>query len=1385
MAEDQSRDVTLHLDECHICEDTVVGLEGSQDTLMTHLKRLASPERTSDQATDPVPPVYENNPEFDRAMVSAQQIVNSLAPASGSQLGLQQIGDYEIVGILARGGMGSVFEARHTRLEKRVAIKILPERKMSSPDAIARFSREMKIIGQMAHPSMVAATDAGAVDGVHYLVMELVDGVDLGKIGRRCGKLNVADACELVRQAAIGIQYAHDQGVIHRDVKPSNLMLDRDSVVKVLDLGLATLGGLNGTVDELTTVGQLMGTLDYMAPEQCGKLHEVDERSDVYGLAATLYKLLCSVAPYSSPDNDTPLKKLRAMATEAATPIAERLDSLPRELTDVVDRCLRTEPAKRFATATALAEALEPFTEGHQLPELLERAQALGARTGSLPADRSSELLDPIINRDNGRSLASGQRASQGSKVKAATSEAGSWIGSFFRALGALIALGAFGAAAWASVVLYVNTMSGQLIIESEFENIEVTLLKDEQPAKDLRIEHGNQATQLRAGKYRIVINGESDELVIDNEQFHLKRGGVVVAKITRKDSNTTGDTSSVASAQQLHELEIAQLQAERAVAEQSKKLSIMNGRLTASLANKGPENAEHVEHAEFAVASAKADLAIAKKQLAYATRSLDRLNDANGKPSGSSLPSNESAPTGVPTDLVSQVKNDSLRKWTYGGHDIFYWIDKATAENAPNKSTRIIGNIQKHFSVQDKVALIQQVIESKSNEVSPRSQCGLVRSLAPLCESDEASDAVFEYAIGVHEQQEDPILLFNALERKNPKRVEKNLVRLAQSGSMPNRKLAFDWAVRRAMRIPRHGTFYHDTKEKSVEKRFDQRLIQTTISQQIAQAQESGVSVVGGIGGSILGGPSVKRPAQKGNGEKLSREWADVLIDCLDDEDEQVRKDACDALARAFSDMPRVFRSFEKILANEKSDNLLTYCFATLLDTKPDDSLIADRTMRLAENENLPMKELVHGAFELAENGDNRLLDRINSALQGTEWGIKEAKKDDGSIEGVREASVRRSLIQALNSPKHKRFLSVLRTQFDILDEESLAFLHDAIDESVAKILGGRNFVSIFRGYDFQYWCNVLRESTSDAQTLNALKCINLSLHKLRDTDNRDLAMDVVAKMRGYSFEDVDIEDGDSVQSLAIKVFGKVRTKVRARRGVSYAWPMMEGLFQRINELQDRDAMFLVWVLREYEQHLTIEMEKFLLPFVSSESPSLQRRAAKCLIRRKASTQSLPAFERFLASPDANSLTKLAAIREDARENISPKSLGQLDFETPEEVSTLLSVIQGTVICLKVIAEKSELLDQSYRVVNIDLWTGKPIETDSVESKLSIFDATMIELDKYNSIGYDSSIFEDKQVKEWKLKAAKYIRSRLENATGPDKRRMERALKVIAQDNA
>ena len=210
------------------------------------------------------------------------------------------LGEYEILDQLASGGMGVVFKAFHARLNRMVAIKMLAEGRHENAAANFRFDREMRAVGSLDHPSIVRALDAREIDGRRILVMEFVEGMDLAKLVRRCGPLPIADACELIRQAALGLQVAHERGLVHRDIKPSNLMLTPQGQVKLLDLGLALFHAQPPTETEMTATGQAVGTAEYMAPEQVSDSHQVDIRADIYGLGCTLYKLLAGRTPFDS-----------------------------------------------------------------------------------------------------------------------------------------------------------------------------------------------------------------------------------------------------------------------------------------------------------------------------------------------------------------------------------------------------------------------------------------------------------------------------------------------------------------------------------------------------------------------------------------------------------------------------------------------------------------------------------------------------------------------------------------------------------------------------------------------------------------------------------------------------------------------------------------------------------------------------------------------------------------------------------------------------------------------------------------------------------------------------------------------------------------------------
>jgi WD40 repeat protein len=306
------------------------------------------------------------------------------------------LGQYRLLEKLGRGGMGAVYKALHLKLEKHVALKVLAPERLSDPQAVARFLREMRAVGRLDHRNIVGATDAGESGGTHFLVMELVEGLSLQELVRRVGKLPVAEACETIRQAAEGLAHAHAHGLVHRDVKPSNLLLGRDGRVKILDLGLARLQLEGPESSDVTATGVFMGTADYMAPEQAGNPHGVDHRADIYGLGCTLYKLLAGRAPFEEGKYDTALKKMLAHAQAPVPPLRKLRPEVPEVLERVVRGMLEKEAGRRPETAGAVARALEPFAAGSDLAGLLGRAEAGERDAASAAGGGKAAETEPV-----------------------------------------------------------------------------------------------------------------------------------------------------------------------------------------------------------------------------------------------------------------------------------------------------------------------------------------------------------------------------------------------------------------------------------------------------------------------------------------------------------------------------------------------------------------------------------------------------------------------------------------------------------------------------------------------------------------------------------------------------------------------------------------------------------------------------------------------------------------------------------------------------------------------------------------------------------------------------------------------------------------------------
>ncbi len=350
-----------HLERCAPCQANLRALADHSDPLIA---RLRSSHTQIEFSQEP-------------SCARLQQRAAALArPGRADRTGgpPERLGPYRLLRRLKGGGMGEVYEALHTRLDRRVALKTLRGDRMDNPEFLARFNREMTAVGKLNHPNIVRATDAGDADGWHYLVMDFVDGLDLAAIVRYLGLLTVADAAAVVQQTALGLASVHEHGLVHRDIKPSNLMLATGGTVKLLDLGLALLHeGRPG--DELTETGFGLGTADYMSPEQAQDAHHVDIRSDLYSLGCTFYKLLTGRAPFDAPPFRTMLKKMQAHMREPVPPIQTLRPDVPADLAIVIQRLLEKRPERRYATPQAVAAAVEPFAVGSDLPGLLDHAR--------------------------------------------------------------------------------------------------------------------------------------------------------------------------------------------------------------------------------------------------------------------------------------------------------------------------------------------------------------------------------------------------------------------------------------------------------------------------------------------------------------------------------------------------------------------------------------------------------------------------------------------------------------------------------------------------------------------------------------------------------------------------------------------------------------------------------------------------------------------------------------------------------------------------------------------------------------------------------------------------------------------------------------------------
>ncbi len=361
LAEEQIAEVEAHLQGCVACCDVLSGLP-EDDFLLRVRCACENPPTQLQIEPSSTPPPHDTANLPDTPL---ETTASATPPLPG----------YEDVRELGRGGMGVVYAATHAVMGRRVAIKVIHPEFSSNPVAVERFRREVLAAARLSHPNIVTAYDAGEEGGRSFLVMEHLDGETLGDRLNRLGPLPVAEACDAVRQAALGVQHALDHGLIHRDVKPHNLMRTADGTIKVCDFGLASLLSDRGLASRATAPNAIMGTPDYMAPEQAENARSADGRADVYALGCTLYHLLTGHVPFPE---ESVLLKLVAHRTQTRPSAGRLRPEIPPELDGVLRRAMARKPANRYQTPGDFAKALEPFADpAHCSPRRHRRKRLL------------------------------------------------------------------------------------------------------------------------------------------------------------------------------------------------------------------------------------------------------------------------------------------------------------------------------------------------------------------------------------------------------------------------------------------------------------------------------------------------------------------------------------------------------------------------------------------------------------------------------------------------------------------------------------------------------------------------------------------------------------------------------------------------------------------------------------------------------------------------------------------------------------------------------------------------------------------------------------------------------------------------------------------------
>jgi tRNA A-37 threonylcarbamoyl transferase component Bud32 len=452
--------IAQHLEGCLPCRKAVERVAG--DTFVGLVRAAKAPAAAAPSSPTPLPKDRKLTPP-------------PVAPPPELPPELAEHAKYRIVRELGRGGMGVVYQAEHIQMERLVAIKVINKSILDHPQALQRFAQEVKAAAKLGHPNIVAAYDFEQAGDLHMLVMEFVEGQNLAETVERKGPLPILNACHYVRQAALGLQHAFEKGMVHRDLKPQNLMLTPKGTVKLLDMGLARVASEKTEKAGLTGTGATLGTPEYIAPEQAMDSATADIRSDIYSLGCTLYCLLGGRPPFA---DGTPMQKILGHLEKEPQPLPELRPEVPGKLAAVVARMMAKDPAQRYQKPVEVAQALAPFCKAgakgvaaEPVP-VAEPAAAIPARpaTPTMAGGSSAVRWDTVTDGNAaGKVSAAKKKAQKVQSRPAGLAAKKKWLiggaAAGVALLTFLVLIGLVGL--WAAGVFKVKTKDGTIVLEN------------------------------------------------------------------------------------------------------------------------------------------------------------------------------------------------------------------------------------------------------------------------------------------------------------------------------------------------------------------------------------------------------------------------------------------------------------------------------------------------------------------------------------------------------------------------------------------------------------------------------------------------------------------------------------------------------------------------------------------------------------------------------------------------------------------------------------------------------------------------------------------------------------------------------------------------------